>query len=59
MFEKEVGIDIHNRVIAYLHATLATRRVGIDLHSVLPNVGGIVRRIIACKIANIGSEIAM
>ena len=59
MFEKEVGIDIHNRVIAYLHATLATHSVGIDLHSILPDVWNIIRSIIACKIANIGTEIAM
>ena len=59
MFEKEVGIDIHYGIIAYLYAAVTTHSVGIDLHSVLPNVGGIVRSIIACKIANIGTEIAM
>ena len=59
MFEKEVGIDIHYGIIAYLYAAVTTRRVGIYLHGVLPDVWNIIRSIIAGKIANIGTEIAM
>ena len=59
MFKKEVGIDIHYGIIAYLYAAVTTRRVGIYLHGILPDVWNIIRSIITCKIANIGTEIAM
>ena len=49
MFEKEVGIDIHYGIIAYLYAAVTTRRVGIYLHGILPDVWNIIRSRISAQ----------